>query len=312
MKLILRLLHAKLAFHPLSPKKKHCINAHYAETWGFSNRLPFCCFRLRFRLRSSPHLLRSFLGFIPSSPVLRLRCPHFAHARAHSRVHSRTPAPPPISVFAFTLHRSIPTHCLSTHKELNISPTPFPSPSLSQFSPTGYGKVPLFPTLPPYFSRHSPCLANCKISHRAGEGIFLKAFTPYALIYCTLRPTGEEVKEKNETSCARAREGTRKTHLLHLVASRRGRTFASRTLQRLFSSCHIAFPSFATKPNHVAERKENACTLTLAQHNVGHAHGFLTQNTTNSQFLTTTTRFHCNSLGYIYIYICISSKSSSP
>lgn len=42
---------------------------------GFSNRLPFCCFRLPFRLRSSPHLLRSFLGFIPSSPVPWLRCP---------------------------------------------------------------------------------------------------------------------------------------------------------------------------------------------------------------------------------------------
>ena len=282
---------------------------------GFSNRLPFCCFRLRFRLRSSPHLLRSFLGFIPSSPVLRLRCPHFAHARAHSRVHSRTPAPPPISVFCLHPSPLYPNSLFINTQGVNISPTPFPSPSLSQFSPTGYGKVPLFPTLPPYFSRHSPCLANCKISHRAGEGIFLKAFTPYALIYCTLRPTGEEVKEKNENLLTRAHaRETRKTHLLHLVASRRGRTFASRTLQRLFSSCHIAFPSFATKPNHVAERKENACTLTLAQHNVGHAHGFLTQNTTNSQFLTTTTRFHCNSLGYIYIYIyiCISSKSSSP
>lgn len=135
-------------------------------------------------------------------------------------------------------------------------PFTYPSPSLSRFSPTGYGKVPLFPTFPPYFSRHSPCLANCKISHRAGEGIFLKAFTPYALIYCALRPTGEEVKEKNEKHLTRAREETRKTHLLHLVASRRGRTFASPTLQRLFSSCHIAFPSFATKPNHVAGRKE--------------------------------------------------------
>ena len=174
---------------------------------GFSNRLPFCCFRLRFRLRSSPHLLRSFLGFIPSSPVLRLRCPHFAHARAHSR----TPAPPPISVFCLHPSPLYPNSLFINTQGVNISPhdplhLPFtsPSPSLSQFSPTAYGKVPLFPTLPPYFSRHSPCLANCKISHRAGEGIFLKAFTIYALIYCTLRPIGEEVKAKIENRLTRA------------------------------------------------------------------------------------------------------------
>ena len=97
---------------------------------GFSNRLPFCCFRLRFRLRSSPHLLRSFLGFIPSSPVLRLRCPHFAHTRAHFRVHSRTPAPPPISVFC--LHSSpIYSNSLFINTQgVNISPTSSPSPTL--------------------------------------------------------------------------------------------------------------------------------------------------------------------------------------
>ena len=214
---------------------------------GFSNRLPFCCFRLRFRLRSSPHLLRSFLGFIPSSPVLRLRCPHFAHTRAHFRVHSRTPAPPPISVFC--LHSSpIYSNSLFINTQgVNISPTP---------SPTGYGKVPLFPTLPPYFSRHSPCLANCKISHRAGEGIFLKAFTPYDLIYCALRPTGEEVKEKNENHLTRAREGNPKNtpsspcrlsprpniRLPHVAAT--------------FFFLSYSFPLLRHVANHVAERKE--------------------------------------------------------
>ena len=89
---------------------------------GFSNRLPFCCFRLRFRLRSSPHLLRSFLGFIPSSPVLRLRCPHFAHARAHSRVHSRTPAPPPISVFCLHPSPLYPNSLFINTQGVNISP----------------------------------------------------------------------------------------------------------------------------------------------------------------------------------------------
>ena len=210
---------------------------------GFSNRLPFCCFRLRFRLRSSPHLLRSFLGFIPSSPVPRLRCPHFAHARAHSRASADFRFLP--SPFTALSQLTVYQHTRGEHLPHTI-PFTSPSPSLSQFSPTGYGKVPLFLTLPPYFSRHSPYLANCKISHRAGEGIFLKAFTPYALMYCTLRPTGEEVKEKIENHLTRAREETRKTHRLHLVASRRGRTFTSRTLLRLFSSCHIAFPSFFT------------------------------------------------------------------
>lgn len=119
---------------------------------GFSNRLPFCCFRLRFRLRSSPHLLRSFLGFIPSSPVLRLRCPHFAHTRAHFRVHSRTPAPPPISVFC--LHSSpIYSNSLFINTQgVNISPTSSPSPTLhlpSRDSPQP-------PTEKSHFFQHFP------------------------------------------------------------------------------------------------------------------------------------------------------------
>ena len=180
---------------------------------GFSKSPLFLLFS--FALSSAllpPHLLRSFLGFIPSSPVPRLRRPHFTHARAHSRVYSRTPAPPPISVFCLHPSPLYPNSLFINTQGVNISPNtiPFtyPSPSLSQFSPTGHGKVPLFPTLPPYFSRHSPCLANCKISHRAGEGIFLKAFTPYALIYCALRPTDEEVKRKIENLLTRAREGS--------------------------------------------------------------------------------------------------------
>ena len=119
---------------------------------GFSNRLPFCCFRLRFRLRSSPHLLRSFLGFIPSSPVLRLRCPHFAHTRAHFRVHSRTPAPPPISVFC--LHSSpIYSNSLFINTQgVNISPhnplhLPFTSP---------LAILPNRPRKSPTFSNTSP------------------------------------------------------------------------------------------------------------------------------------------------------------
>lgn len=89
---------------------------------GFSNRLPFCCFRLRFRLRSSPHLLRSFLGFIPSSPVPRLRRPHFAHARVHFHVHSRTPAPPPISIFCLHPSPLYPNSLFINTQGVNISP----------------------------------------------------------------------------------------------------------------------------------------------------------------------------------------------
>ena len=238
MKPILRLLHAKLAFHPLSPKKKHCINAHYPETWGLFKSPPF----LLFSFALSSALLP------PSAPLL---------PRLHS-LFPRTLAPvPPLRACTCALPCAL-AHTRAS-ADFRFLPSPFTALSqltvyqdtrgehLSTLSPSPFLHLP---------SRDSPYLANCKISHRAGEGIFLKAFTPYALIYCALRPTGEEVKEKNEKHLTRAREETRKTHLLHLVASRRGRTFASPTLQRLFSSCHIAFPSFATKPNHVAGRKE--------------------------------------------------------
>ena len=121
---------------------------------GFSNRLPFCCFRLRFRLRSSPPSARSFLGFILSSPVPRLRCPHFAHARTHSRVHSRTPAPPPISVFC--LHPSpIYSNSLFINTQgVNISPhkplhLPFTSPLA--ILPNRLRKSPTFSNTSPVF-----------------------------------------------------------------------------------------------------------------------------------------------------------------
>ncbi len=175
---------------------------------GFSKSPPFLLFSFALSSALLPHLLRSFLGFIPSSPVPRLQCPNFAHARAHSRVHSRTPAPPPISVFCLHPSPLYPNSLFINTQGVNISPTPSPSPSLHLPSPDSpqpsTKKSHFLQHFSPYFSRHSPYLANSKISHRAGEGIFLKAFTPYALIYCTLRPTGEEVKEKNENHLTRA------------------------------------------------------------------------------------------------------------
>lgn len=130
MKLILRLWRAKLAFPPSPPKKKHCINAHYAETWGLFKIASLFVVFVCALVCAPPPSARSFLGFIPSSSVSRLRCPHFAHARVHSRVHSRTPAPPPISVFC--LHPSPLYHnsLFINAQWVNISPTPSPSPTL--------------------------------------------------------------------------------------------------------------------------------------------------------------------------------------
>ena len=302
MKPILRLWHAKLAFHPLSPKKKHCINAHYAETWGLFKSPPFLLFSFALSSALLPHLLRSFLGFIPSSPVPRLRCPHFAHARAHSRASADFRFLP--SPFTALSQLTVYQHTRSEHLPHTI-PFTFPSPSLSRFSPTAYGKVPLFPTLPPYFSRHSPYLANCKISHRAGEGIFLKAFTPYALMYCTLRPTGEEVKEKIEKHLTRAREGNPKNtpaspcrlsprpniHLPHVAA-----TF-------FFLSYSFSLLRHEAQSRCEEERKCMYAHFNAAQR--GTRPRFLTQNTTNSQFLR-----HNNMISlqftWIYIYIYIS------
>ena len=211
MKLILRLLHAKLAFQPLTPKKKHSINAHYAETWGlFEIASLFVVFVYAFVCAPPPPicpLLPRLHSLFPrtSTPVPPLRACTYAlpRALAHTRTSTdfRFLPSPFTALFQLTVYQ----HIRGEHLPHTI-PFTYPSPSLSRFSPTGYGKVPLFPTLPPYFSRHSPCLANCKISHRAGEGIFLKAFTPYALIYCALRPTGEEVKAKNEKHLTRAHE----------------------------------------------------------------------------------------------------------
>lgn len=151
MKLILRLLHAKLAFQPLTPKKKHSINAHYAETWGlFEIASLFAIFVCAF-VCAPPPSARSFLGFIPSSPVPRLRRPHFARALAHTRASAdfRFLPSPFTALFQLTVYQHTRGEHLP-HHPLHL-PFTFPSPPLSRFSPTGYGKVPLFPTLPPYF-----------------------------------------------------------------------------------------------------------------------------------------------------------------
>ena len=97
---------------------------------GFSKSPPFLLFSFALSSALLPHLLHSFLGFIPSSPVPQPQCPHFAHARAHFRVHSRTPAPPPISVFCLHPSPLYSNSLFINTQGVNISPTPSPSPTL--------------------------------------------------------------------------------------------------------------------------------------------------------------------------------------
>jgi len=181
---------------------------------GFSKSPPFLLFFVCAFVCAPPPsapLLPRLHSLFPRTPTqappLRACTCALPRALAHTRASADFSFLP--SPFTALSQLTVYQHTRGEHFPHIISFT-YPSPSLSRFSPTGYGKAPLFPTFPPYFSRHSPCLANCKISHRAGEGIFLKAFTPYALIYCALSPTGEEVKEKNENLLTRAREGNPK------------------------------------------------------------------------------------------------------
>lgn len=97
---------------------------------GFSKSPPFSWFSFALSSALLPPSARSFLGFIPSSPVPRLSRPHFAHARAHSRMHSRTPVPPPISVFYLHPSPLYPNSLFINTQGVNISPTSSPSPSL--------------------------------------------------------------------------------------------------------------------------------------------------------------------------------------
>ena len=129
-------------------------------------------------------------------------------------MYSRAPAPPPISVFCLHPSPAYPNSLLINIQRVNISPTQPPSPSLHLPSPDSpqpsTKKSHFLQHFSPYFSRHSPSLANSKIGHRTGEGIFVKAFTLYALIYCTLRSIGEGVKAKIENRLTCAREGNPK------------------------------------------------------------------------------------------------------
>lgn len=123
---------------------------------GFSKSPPFLLFSFALSSALLPHLLRSFLGFILSSPVPRLRRPHFAHAHAHSRVHSRTPAPPPISVFCLHPSPIYPNSLFINTQGVNISPTPSPTPSPSPPLHLPSRNSPQPPTEKSHFFQHFP------------------------------------------------------------------------------------------------------------------------------------------------------------
>ena len=129
---------------------------------GFSNRLPFCCFRLRFRLRSSP--ICSLLPRLHSLfPRPRLRCPHFTHARVHTRVHSRTPAPPPISIFCLHPSPIYPNSLFINTQGVNISPhyplhLPFTYPSPTLHLPSRDSPQPA--TEKSHFFQHFPRISS--------------------------------------------------------------------------------------------------------------------------------------------------------
>lgn len=133
---------------------------------GFSKSPPFLLFSFALSSALLPHLLRSFLGFILSSPVLRLRCPQLRactcalpRALAHTRASADFSFLP--SPFTALSQLTVYQHTRGEHFPHIISFT-FPSPPLSRFSPTGYGKVPLFPTLPPYFLATLPASPTAK------------------------------------------------------------------------------------------------------------------------------------------------------
>lgn len=227
---------------------------------GFSKSPPFLLFS--FALSSAllpPHLpapsSASFPLPRPPAPVPPLRACTCALPRALA--HTRASADFRFLPSPFTALSQLTVYQHTRGERLpHIIPFTFPSPSLSRFPPNRLRKIPTFSNTSPVFPRHSPCLANCKISHRAGEGIFLKAFTPYALIYCTLRHTGEEMKKKNENHLTRAREGNPKNtpsspcrlsprpniRLPHVAAT--------------FFFLSYSFPLLRHVANHVAERKE--------------------------------------------------------
>ena len=132
---------------------------------GFSKSPPFLLFSFALSSALLPHLLAPSSASFPlpptSTPVPPLHactCAHpraLAHPRASADFHF-LPSP-----FTDLSQLTVYQHTRGEHLPHTI-PFTYPSPSLSRFSPTGYGKVPLFPTLPPYFLATLPASPTAK------------------------------------------------------------------------------------------------------------------------------------------------------
>lgn len=119
---------------------------------GFSKSPPFLLFS--FALSSAllppsapllPRLHYLFPRTPPPVPPLRACTCALPRALAHTCASADFRFLP--SPFTALSQLTVYQHTRGEHLPHTI-PFTFPSPSLSRFSPTGYGKVPLFPTLP--------------------------------------------------------------------------------------------------------------------------------------------------------------------
>lgn len=133
---------------------------------GFSKSPPFLLFS--FALSSAllppsapllPRLHSLFPRTPPPVPPLRAYTCALPRALAHTRASANFRFLP--SPFTALSQLTVYQHTRGEHLPHTI-PFTFPSPPLSRFSPTGYGKVPLFPTLPPYFLATLPASPTAK------------------------------------------------------------------------------------------------------------------------------------------------------
>ena len=133
---------------------------------GFSKSPPFLLFSFALSSALLPHLPAPSSASFPlppypatQAPPLRAYTCAVPRALAHTRASADFRFLP--SPFTALSQLTIYQHTRGEHLP-NTIPFTFPSPSLSRFSPTDYGKVPLFPTLPPYFLATLPASPTAK------------------------------------------------------------------------------------------------------------------------------------------------------
>ena len=133
---------------------------------GFSKSPPFLLFSFALSsalLPPSVPLLPRLHSLLPRTPTQSPPLRAYTCALPRALAHTRTSAdfrflPSPFTALS---QLTVYQHTRGEHLH-NTIPFTFPSPPLSRFSPTGYGKVPLFPTLPPYFLATLPASPTAK------------------------------------------------------------------------------------------------------------------------------------------------------